>query len=327
MRSFLSFAFLAAAFLVFLTTSCKKATIELKNEGEFLSPPPPQCPLSTCNITDGQNYFYWFAKSLGSYEGELHYELSVQPAPYDFIYDQNNNPLSCEGFGFFTCYKKYLNSVFTYTNGKLSSISIDETYADPGCPGYVNLPNIHTGTRIDFAYSYRVVQVSGFPVFYPVTTATVYKSDTVPLGQDFTSFTASGRTYYYEYNVASTKLRIKRYKADASAVTKEFTYSYDADGHLTRMSLFENGNEKYRSTYYSWDTKKNFASGNAITQLLTSSYGKNNLRQWYTTYYTSFNTDYYDVDYLYNVYCYPAVATVTVDGFTYPANQISYACQ
>lgn len=327
MSNSFKYCLLGLSLFAFLLPACKKTTIEPKKENEFLSPPPPLCQFGNCNITNGGGFFDWFAWGTSIYEGELYHELSGQPAPYGFTYDENNNPLTCLGEGLYNCYTKYHSSVFTYTNGKLTSILVDNTYSDPGCPGYQNLPNIHTGTRIDFTYTYRVEQVGGFPVLFPVTNAIVYKSDTVPLGQNFNSFTPTGRTYYYEYGLSGDKLRIKRYKANSSAITKELRYTYDTVGHLTRESQFENGIEKYRTTYYAFDTKKNFAFGNSVTQLLVSRYGKNNPKQWYGHSYVTGNTSYYNADYLYNFYCYPVVATITLNGDIEPTAHISYACQ
>jgi|GEM_PF-4968138 len=327
MSNSLKYCLFGIFFLGFLLPACKKTTIEPKTENEFLSPPPPLCPFAKCNITDGGEFFHWFSWGTSIYEGELHFELSGQPDPYGFTYDQNDNPLTCFGDIYYSCYTMHLSSVFSYTNGKLSSILVDNTYSDPGCPPFVNLPTIHTGTRVDFTYTFRVEQTGGIPILFPVINATVYKSDTVPLGQNFTSFTPTGRTYYYEYNISGDRLRIKRYKSNPSAITKEVRYTYDTVGHLIRTSQYENGIEKNRSTFYSFDTKKNFASGNSIMKLLTSSYGANNPKQWYNHSYTSQNTDYFTANYSYNIYCYPAAVTITIDGFTFPSSSISYSCQ
>ena len=327
MTSPLKYCLPGIALFVFLLTACQKATIESKKENEFLSPPPPLCPFTKCNITDGGGFFHWFSWGTSIYEGELHFELSVQPDPYGFTYDRNDNPLNCFGEGYYNCYTKHLSSVFSYTNGKLSSILVDNTYSASGCPGYENLVNIHTGTRVDFTYTFRVEQIGSIPVFFPVINATVYKSDTVLLGQNFTSFTPTGRTYYYEYNISGDKLRIKRYKSNPSAITKEVRYTYDTVGHLIRTSQYENGIEKNRSTFYSFDTKRNYAAGNSIMKLLTSSYGTNNPKQWYNHSYTSQNTDYFTAAYSYNIYCYPAAVTITIDGFTFPNSGITYTCQ
>src|SRR4030095_4314198 len=196
-------------------------------ENEFISPPPPLCLQTTCNVTDGGSFYSVFAHPLGDYKVELHYELSGQPGPYNFVHDQNNNPLSCQGWGDYVCYIKNMNSSFTYTSGKLSQILIENTYTGVSCPQYMFLSTIHTATRIDFTHSFKVEQAGGFPILSPVINVIVYKSDTVPLGQNFTSFTPTGRTYYYEYNIAGTRLKISRFKDNANAVPKEFTFNYD----------------------------------------------------------------------------------------------------
>ena len=311
----------------FLFLACKKTFVEPKIENEFLSPPPPLCLTGTCNVTDAGSFYSLFAHPLGDYKGELHYEFSGQLGPYNFVYDQSNNPISCQGWGDYVCYIKNHNSSFTYTNGKLSQIFIDHTYTGASCPQYMFLPTIHTATRIDFTYTFKAEQVGGFTILTPITNAIVYKSDTVPLGQNFTSFTPTGRTYYYEYNIGGTRLKIKRFKDNASSLPKEFSYTYDSVGRLTKTSMFENGIEKYRTTFYGFDGKRNFASGSPITRLLTSSYGNNNPLHWNTINYPSSTTTFFDVNYLYNSYCYPVVANWNLNGDAEPPLNISYGCQ
>ena len=317
-------------FCTFSILACKK-TIEEKNvlTTEVLSPPPPQLCLGTCNISSVPIASDWFAQALGSY-GELRHEIKAEsPAPFSFTYDANNNLATCSGLGPGACYFEYYNSTFNYTNGKVSSILVDHTYDKIGCPQYTNLPNIHTGTKVDFAYSTKVTYIGGFPIYTPVINATVYKSDTVPLGQNFNTWTPTGRTYYYEYGVlglSDNLLKIKRYKDDPLAPLREFRYTYDSVGHLTKVGMFEGGTEKSRVTIYAFDTRKNFASGNKVMQLLTSTYGKNNAAGWYYQNLVTNSIDFASATYLYNFHCYPVTATITFDGETDVQPTMSYTC-
>src|SRR5574339_382667 len=95
----ITYCLLALLLFALLISACKKAIVEPKTESEFLSPPPPLCQQTTCNVTDGGSFYSLFAHPIGDYKGELHYELSGQPGPFNFVYDQNNNPLSCQGWG------------------------------------------------------------------------------------------------------------------------------------------------------------------------------------------------------------------------------------
>jgi len=321
--------------ILFCTLSilaCKKTTIEpdaLSNE--VLSPPPPQLCLGTCNVSSVPVFSGYFGQALNSSRGELRNELqAVGLAPFSFTYDANNNPATSAGYNPGACYFEYFNSTFSYINGGVSSILVDHTYGNIGCPQYTNLPNIHTGTRIDFAYSIKVITVAGLPFYYPVLNVTVYRSDTVAIGQNFNTWAPTGRTYYYEYGLlglSDNQLKIKRYKDNPLSVTQEFRYTYDSVGHLTKVGMFEGSTEKTRITIYGFDTRKNFASGNKVMQLLTSTYGKNNSAAWYTQSFTgSQEMHFYSSTYLYNSHCYPATATVTFDGETDVQPTMSYTC-
>jgi hypothetical protein len=49
--------------------ACKKTTVETNVlSKEVLSPPPPLCQTGTCNISDAQNFFHWFAWGTSTYE-------------------------------------------------------------------------------------------------------------------------------------------------------------------------------------------------------------------------------------------------------------------
>jgi len=320
-------------FCTFSILACKKA-IEEKNvlTDEVLSPPFPQLCLGTCNVSSAPDFSDWFGEALSSSYGELRAEIKAEsPALFSFTYDANNNPATCQGLGPGACYFEHFNSAFTYTNGNVTSILVDHTYSNIGCPQYTNLTNVHTGSKIDLAYSTKVVTVAGLSFFFPVINATVYKSDTLPIGQNFVNWTATGRTYYYEYGalgLADNQLKIKRFKENANAITKEYRYTYDSVGHLSKVSTYEANVEKFRITIYAFDTKRNFASGNKVMQLLTSTYGKNNSKEWYSqSFYTNPTTwHFYTADYLYNSHCYPVTATITFDSQTFTNPSISYTC-
>ena len=321
--------------ILFCTISilaCKKPTLETNVlSNEVLSPPAPDCS-GTCNISSvPDDPHHILGQPLWWYTGELGTELAAYGGnPFTFTYDANNNPATCAGYTPGTDFWLYYNSTFNYTNGRLTSIFVDNTYTGYVHPDYSFLANMHTGKRIDLAYSNKVVNAGGYIAIFPVINVTLYKSDTVPLGEHFRFWTATGCTYYYEYGLldySHNQLKVKRYKANALAVTQETRYTYDSVGHLTKVRKFRSGIEESRITIYGYDTKNNFASGNKVMQLLTSTYGKNNSKLWQVQSFDANPDTYYgSATYVYNLNCYPVLATVNYNGQPLPGPTITYTC-